>query len=519
MTSDARRSFKSCPSLVAAVALANACLSWHGLSASAGSLGKAFPTAEGYGRYAQGGRGGALYIVNTLTDESKGGLVSGKTDVYQGSLRYACEANGPRTVVFGVSGIIALTKQLRITHPHITIAGQSAPGDGICIRAVKAFRDRMVFLEADHAIVRHIRFRMGNYGSGGTNPNENMKILGSHVILDHCSFSWCGGDLLGTWGTKDNERITLQWCIFSESFPSECKGMIAGYGTDKVTYYKNLWAHNNYRNAVLGLPSASYHGPPKPHYHAFVNNVVYNWGDGGTSLSPWKLKPGPYEKVRLFANVIGNFYKEGPNGKGGPEPYDEICIMNSDPKVTPWHCRVYAQNNLSQHRPTEDLDDWLNVGMWNGRVHAPRDYQETSPSFPEDLPPISSPSQAYDDVLGLTPGVQGAGVTKPKLDVIDARIRQESASGDKDFDGTEGRFREDLADTPEGAYPSYKGSRTRDHDIDNDGMADTWELMTYGSAKSQDHKTVDLRYQGGGYTCLERFLHHQAGDIIAREAD
>lgn len=158
---------------------------------------RAFPGAEGFGAYAKGGRGGRVYRVTTLAD---GGA---------GSLREAVEADGPRIVVFDVSGTIRLTKSLDITKPFITIAGQTAPGDGICLR------DATVGVSADHVIVRFLRCRLGDQGRGGDALNISS---GSHIILDHCSASWSLDEALSSSTGRPNiNDITVQWCFITEA--------------------------------------------------------------------------------------------------------------------------------------------------------------------------------------------------------------------------------------------------------------------------------------------------------------
>ncbi len=155
----------------------------------------AFPGAEGFGRYAVGGRGGAVYHVTTLEDGEQ-----------PGTLRHAVMQEGPRTVVFDVAGTIFLKEPLRITNGNLTLAGQTAPGEGICIAG------RQVSLRGDNTIVRYLRFRVGNEGPGepdGLGANE-----ASDVIIDHCSISWSVDETCAVYGGRNT---TVQWCISSES--------------------------------------------------------------------------------------------------------------------------------------------------------------------------------------------------------------------------------------------------------------------------------------------------------------
>ena len=226
----------------------------------------AFPGAEGAGKWTVGGRGGVVYEVTNLNDSGAG------------SLRAAIQATGPRIVVFRVSGTIALASNLTINNGYITIAGQTAPGDGICLR------NYPLVVSANQVIVRFLRVR----------PSDNMGLevdgisvnSGQNVILDHCSVSWGVDETLSTsTDTTGLDNVTVQWCIIAESLNCSVHSEgCHGFGTlakgcfgSEYTYHHNLYAHQNNRNPYPG----NYNDisvDPTGHTFDFRNNVIYNWG-------------------------------------------------------------------------------------------------------------------------------------------------------------------------------------------------------------------------------------------------
>ena len=237
----------------------------------------AFPGAEGYGRFALGGRGGQVLFVTNLNDEGPG------------SLRAAIEAQGPRIIVFKVSGTIELQADLRIVHPRITIAGQTAPGDGICLRKYP------LTISADHAVVRFIRVRLGD--EAGRKVDGIGVSDAAHVMVDHCSISWTLDEAVNTYhGTKN---ITVQWCLISESLHDsrlrEGHGFAASLGGVNTSYHHNLLANNAGRNPSIAGEKSN----PTINLD-FRNNVVFNWQHRRLDGRPESI------------NVVNNYYKAGP---------------------------------------------------------------------------------------------------------------------------------------------------------------------------------------------------------------
>lgn len=241
---------------------------------------EAFPGAEGYGRMTTGGRGGNVYHVTKLTDDGT-----------EGTFRWACNQKGRRTIVFDVSGTINLSSELRLSNGDVTIAGQSAPGDGICVA------DYPFTINSSNVIIRYMRFRPGDRfeheadGLGGMDQ--------SNIIVDHCSVSWSVDECLSVYGSTD---ISVQWCIVANSLAesNHAKGS-HGYGGNwggrRASYHHNLIANHNSRTPRLGPRT----GTQTEEQMDMRNNVIYNYGTNGC-----------YGGEGMNVNIVNNYYKPGP---------------------------------------------------------------------------------------------------------------------------------------------------------------------------------------------------------------
>lgn len=406
----------------------------------------AFPGAEGFGRHATGGRGGELYFVTNLNDEGPG------------SLRYGImKARAPRTILFSVSGNIRLEAGLSVSRPNLTIAGQSAPGDGICIR------DYGVNLSADDLIVRHLRFRLG---TNGVNQEDALTVTrGNNIIVDHCSASWSVDETLSASGRAQN--LTVQWCYITESLNQSVHSKGAhGYGSlirprahVDYTFHHNLYAHHSSR---VPRPGSYRDGSLR---FDFRNNVLYDWG--------YKAGYSNYDYERVRMNYVGNYLQAGPSTTWVKSAFQGAGEL----------MHIFQENNQFDISRNGQLDGELSGwDMFNGL------FTKADELF--EVPPVGTDSAitAYRRVLSA------AGAVPWKRDAVDARVTgQVLAGGGSIIDSTE----------QVGGWPDLASSEAP-ADRDQDGMPDDWELVT-GSDPDKPDNNGDVN--GDGYTNLEDYLN------------
>lgn len=434
----------------------------------------AFPGAEGFGKYTTGGRGGMVYIVTNLNDSGIG------------SLRWALEAKGPRTVIFEVSGNIELKSRLNLEDGNLTIAGQTAPGEGI---TVLNFPIRS--MGKNNVIIRFLRFRLGD---GFLEENDSFEARkGKHLIIDHCSFSW-GVD--ETCSIYDFENSTVQNCIFSESLNKSFheKGN-HGYGSiwggKNVSFYKNLMAH-----FVIRVPSIS----TGSRLADLRNNVIFNWSFRATNNGN-----------DSHSNLVNNYYKPGP----ATIEADEIHVQNHFLFPTgPNYGKFYLEGNKLVGRPEVDVDQWKGVRLENSNktqmfledCKNKNDNGELVPfPIPHGLYPTETTAeQAYKDVLSKS----GASLFR---DAVDERIVYETETGTTTYKGSKTGL-PGIIDSQKdvGGWPQLK-STTPPLDTDRDGMPDEWEIANGLDPNSRDDRFYDLDEH---YTNLEVYINSLVQHII-----
>lgn len=453
------------------------------LSENTGRL-PAFPGAEGFGRFAVGGRGGDVYHVTNLKDSGPG------------SLRYGVEsASGPRTIIFGISGTIFLESTMLIDKSYLTIAGQTAPGDGITI-ANDEFR-----ITASNVIVRYIRVRLGDrydLQSAGSNRSKSAFRIhsGANIIVDHVSASWGTNESLSTsspsYGSVDViDSVTIQWSIVSESLDdSHHTGGPHGFGgvirSKHESLHHNLYAHHHSRTPKIAWRS---------HIKAdFRNNVIYNWGSNNN-----------YDGSSAHANWVSNYYKPGPATNENVRHRIFRIDNKKDQRIASGideTARFYIEGNYVEGFPEISTDNWAGGVEFGGD---PGFYEDQNRAHvPFDYPQISyerTAKQAYEAVLA------GAGASLAR-DAIDRRIIEEVRTGTATY-GVNNRYGKGphgIIDSQDdvGGWPELMSDEPA-VDSDGDGMPDWWEQEHGLNPLNPEDRNHDGN--GDGYTNLEEYLN------------
>jgi pectate lyase len=431
----------------------------------------AFPGAEGAGALTPGGRGGAVLVVTSLNDRGPG------------SLRQALEADGPRTVVFGVAGLITLETPVEINHPFLTLAGQTAPGVGVCVRG------QSVHINTHDVIIRHVRFRRGNLtvrdDALGGNPVAN-------VIIDHVSASWGLDENLSLYRHMVNvpggparklpvENLTIQWTISSEALDLNRHAFGGTWGGQECSFHHNLFACNTGRNPSIGMGGG----------FDFRNNVLFNWRhrsiDGGTGSSR--------------VNLVANYFKPGPATAG--ELRRRICKLEprgpltDEPGIGFW----YVAGNHVDGSPEVTADNWAGGVQYEGaRVEkglvvpaANEAGARSDRAFPSAPVTEQTAVEAYGLVLAH------AGASLPRRDAVDLRVIESVRTGQP-------TYRDGIINTPAdvGGWPEYPHA-VAPPDSDSDGLPDDWERRH--GLDPNDRSDAARDADGDGYTSIEEYLN------------
>ena len=450
----------------------------------------AFPGAEGYGRFAIGGRGGIVYHVTSLDDDVN--------NPAEGTFRYGItKISGPRTIVFDVSGYITLKGRLTCSDPYVTVAGQTAPGEGI------TFRGAPLGFASD-GIIRFIRSYRGYAGTeaGPSTEEQNKGLDGlgmagcDNAIMDHCSVAWTTDE---AFSSRNAHSITLQHTLLSEALnqadhPNYEKGKQHGFAATigggcfygHSSYHHNLIAHCEGRNWSLsgGLDgTGNYSGA-----HDVFNNVVYNWGRRGTEGGTHEL------------NFVNNYYKMGASTDNG------IILLHQFEGRGTGSQAAYVSGNIRENLDGSKTTDAENLTykyeLSNGQKLTWEPWA-TAPFF-ESFATIESAEAAYANVLS------DVGCNQPFLNAHDKRIVSETFSGTTSTVGSK-TGKKGIIDREwdaEGFTSIKEEKRAANFDTDQDGMPDWWEALHSELNPSVADNNLDA--DGDGYTALEDYLNWMA---------
>ena len=434
----------------------------------------AFPGAEGYGRFARGGRGGKVVYVTNLNNSG------------EGSLRWALtNKQGPRTILFKVSGIIDMNFQQCITDDNVTIAAQSAPGKGICIKHSD------IGVKND-CIVRFLRARRG-LGTSDDTGNAIGTTYSNHTILDHVTASW-GTD--ETFSSRGSYNISFQRCMISEALgiaghrnyaAGTNHGYAATIGGDIGSFHHNLLADCEGRNWSMG-GGTNANGEYAGRLDIF-NNVVYNWHKRTTD-------GGAHE-----VNFVGNYYKCGP--ANSLNTLFSLDIEGNLEGTQSAYISGNIRDNLNGTLTEDKLGDTYRMNIRDGRPSVDWEYFVDEPFFPS-YARIETAMEAYKSVLS------DVGANQPVQDNTDVRIINETLNRCYNYVGSKSGIKGEIdnemdaggfEDYPETAWPD-------DYDTDMDGLPDWWEEIRgmNVSSPSQDFSDSNADPDGDGYTELEHYL-------------
>ena len=460
----------------------------------------AFPGAEGFGKYTTGGRGGKVYHVTNLNDSGTG------------SLRWANSQAGPRTIVFDVSGTIYLKSGLKIAN-NTTVAGQTAPGDGICVA------DYPVTL-GSNVIVRYMRFRLGNREVAHHEGDGLGSMDDNNIIVDHCSVSWSIDECLSVYGGRN---LTVQWSISSQSLVNAghqkgAHGYGGNWGGAGASFHHNLIAHHTSRTPRLG---------PRPGTQTdermdMRNNVIYNFGSNGC-----------YGGEGMKVNIVNNYYKPGPGSPSGTKGMRIAAVgirttsycQNDDGSWNGWYPmwhvwgKYYVTGNKNTKYNQVTNDNWT-YGMYNQIDASSNDgtYTQTTKDtmrIEEPIPFVAvtthTADKAYEQVLKYV----GASLHRDALDDI---MISDTQSGTATFTGKGNgsgfiNSQEDVKSKIPSLWPELNSTEAPT-DTDGDGMPDEWETA---HGLNPNDATDGNQTDESGYTNLEVYMNSLVAEITAAQ--
>jgi hypothetical protein len=404
----------------------------------------AFPGAEGFGKYTTGGREGKIYIVSNLNDDG------------EGSFRKAATAKGVRIIVFAVSGTIHLQSPISIK-ADVTIAGQTAPGDGICLA------DHPVTLGGNNIIIRYMRFRMGDKnqnkgmvdGSGHDDAFSGTRR--SNIIIDHCSLSWSTDEVFSIYG---GDSTTLQWNLIAEPLNYsyhfetgdkdwEHHGYGGIWGGSHLSAHHNLFAHCVNRNPRFNGTRLG----ASQEFADYRNNVIYNWGGNNV----YGGEAGNY-------NIVNNYYKYGPSTSKSVK----FRIVNPSKTETLPFGKWYVAGNYVDEASEVTKNNWLGIHMGNGGTEEDKKQAVMDKAFITENITEQTARDAYEDILKYV----GASY---KRDTLDIRIINDVKNRTGRFIDVQGGFPHGTAyELTVNAWPALSSTPALT-DADKDGMPDEWE--------------------------------------------
>ena len=455
---------------------------------------RAFPGAEGGGMYTTGGRGGRVIHVTNLNDSGTG------------SLRDAVNQSGPRTIVFDVAGTIQLKSELRIKNGDVTIAGQTAPGDGITLR------DYSVVITSSNVIIRYLRFRMGDAAG-----HEGDAIWGRYyqdIIIDHCSMSWSTDECASFYG---NKNFTMQWCLIGESLRASIHGKgNHGYGGiwggKNASFHHNILTAHSSRNPRFCHPQVygNYLSTHRGHVD-YRNNVVNNWGDNSS-----------YGGESAQINMVNNLYKPGPASKD--RKYFLAADAYYEKDGTVWssaYAQLYVTGNVHTAHGDITSNNQSGINFTDGAEYANYQKFQSAPfSIKKDDSQVcytttQTASKAYDMTLDYA----GASL---KRDAVDVRLIDDARNGKATYttggNGSTGGMID--TQTAVGGWPTLTATdeevKRATTDTDKDGIPDYYEeVLGLDKSKSDaSQKTLDPQ---GLYTNFEAYLHFLVQHITSAQ--